>query len=162
MANIEERKTKNGETRYRVKVRIKGHPHEIASFTTKTDAKKWAAQTETAIRQGKYFGTREARRRTLGEAIDRYIADVLPRKPKSETKQKAQLEWWKGKLGAFRLCDVTPARITAERDALARETSAGNANRYAAVLSHLFSVAVKEWQWCDDTPFRKVARLKEP
>ena len=35
-------------------------------------------------------------------------------------------------------------------------------NRYLAVLSHAFTVAVREWQWCDDNPVRKVTKPQEP
>jgi integrase len=34
--------------------------------------------------------------------------------------------------------------------------------RYLAVLSHAFSVAMKEWGWVDDNPLRKVTKPKEP
>jgi integrase len=29
------------------------------------------------------------------------------------------------------------------------------------VLSHIFSIAVKEWEWIDDNPVRKVRKPKE-
>jgi integrase len=35
-------------------------------------------------------------------------------------------------------------------------------NRYLAVLSHLFTVAMKDWGWVDDTPLRKLRKPKEP
>src|SRR5205807_3794219 len=31
-----------------------------------------------------------------------------------------------------------------------------------AILSHAFTMAVREWQWCDDNPVCKVRKLKEP
>jgi integrase len=34
--------------------------------------------------------------------------------------------------------------------------------RYLAALSHCLSVAVKEYQWLDDSPMRKVSKPKEP
>jgi integrase len=34
--------------------------------------------------------------------------------------------------------------------------------RYLAVLSHVFTIAVKEYGWVDDNPFRKVVKPKEP
>jgi len=40
--------------------------------------------------------------------------------------------------------------------------SAGSVNRYLAALSHAFTVAVREWGWVDQSPVRKVDRLKEP
>jgi integrase len=31
-----------------------------------------------------------------------------------------------------------------------------------AALSHAFTIAVKEWQWVDDNPFRRVSKPREP
>jgi hypothetical protein len=82
MAVIEKRSTADGQFKYRVKVRIKGYPAQTETFDRLTDAKRWAQQTEAAIRERRYFPTAEARKHTLSELIDRYIAEVLPRKPK--------------------------------------------------------------------------------
>lgn len=48
------------------------------------------------------------------------------------------------------------------RDELARDRSPATVNRYLAVLSHAFAVAVKEWGWLDDNPLRKVTKPQEP
>ena len=67
MANIEKRISNDGKTSYRVKVRLKGFPSQSATFERLTDAKKWAQQTESAIREGRHFKTSEAKRHTLTE-----------------------------------------------------------------------------------------------
>ena len=78
MANIEKRTSSDGEISYRVKVRLKGFPSQSATFERKSDAKNWAQDTESAIREGRHFKTSEAKRHTLGELTDRYIKDILP------------------------------------------------------------------------------------
>jgi integrase len=168
MATIEKRTTENGETSYRVKVRLKGYPAQSATFQRLTDAKKWATATESAIREGRHFKTAEAKKHTFGELVDRYIKDVLPTKPKQADKQAMQLEWWKSKLGPYALADVTPALIVQCRDELAigityrgTQRSPATVVRYMAALSHAFGVAVKEWQWLEDSPMRKVKKPKE-
>lgn len=168
MATIETRTTDTGEKSYRVKVRLKGYPAQSATFTRLTDAKKWAAATESAIREGRHFKTAEAKKHTFAEMVDRYIRDVLPTKPKQADKQTMQLEWWKAKLGAYVLADVTPALIVQCRDELAKgityrgtQRSPATVVRYMAALSHAFGIAVKEWQWIEDSPIRKVKKPKE-
>src|SRR5690348_11216756 len=104
MAMIEERTDSKGKTSYRVKVRLKGYPPQTETFKRKTDALQWAQQTEAAIRTGQHFKTRESKKRTLNELIDRYIETVLPVKTKSKKyiqNQKSQLIWWKDKLGHY-------------------------------------------------------------
>lgn len=169
MAVIEKRQSEEHGTRYRVKVRLKGFPPQTATFERLTDAKRWAQQTEAAIREGRHFKTSEAKKHTLGELVDRYIREVLPRKPKSAKKQATQLLWWKSQLGAYALADVTPAMIAQRRDELAvgvtcrgKQRSPATVVRYLSALSHVFSIAVKEMGWLDDNPMRKVTKLKEP
>lgn len=52
---------------------LKGAPQVSASFARKTDARKWAQDTESAIRDGRYFKASAAHRYTLAETIDRYV-----------------------------------------------------------------------------------------
>jgi len=169
MANIEKRTNGNGDISYRVKIRIKGCPTQTATFERLTDAKDWAKITEGAIKDRRYFKNTEAKKRTLSELIDKYIEDILPKKPKSEEKQKSQLEWWKEQLGDYFLIDITSVLISEKRDTLAKEKTRFNRkyspatiNRYLAALSHALTVATNEWGWLEDSPMRKVSKNKEP
>lgn len=169
MASIKKRKDKEGNIHFHVQVRIKGYPPQHASFKRKTDADRWIQQTEAAIREGRHFKTSEAKKHTLAELIDRYIANVLPTKKKSERKQRDQLNWWKKALGTYLLSDVTPALIAERRDILlkgqtpsGKQRSPSTVVRYMAALSHAFTIAVKEWGWLEDTPMRRVSKPKEP
>ena len=180
MATITERMDGAGAKSYRVEVRLKGYPRQSATFSRKTDAKKWAQATESAIREGRHFGTVEAKRHTLAELIDRYTKDVLPtKKPKTQEPQGSQLAWWKKRIGERTLADCTPALLAEYRDILREEPiaprtedpekagpprhrSPASINRYLAVLSHAFTVAVKEYGWLDSNPVLKVTKPKEP
>ena len=168
MATIETRKRKGNQTIYRAKVRLKGHPPIEASFRRLTDAKRWVQQTEAAIREGRHFQTSAAKKHTLAEAITRYVEQVLSRKPKSTYDQSIQLAWWRDAIGSHTLANVTPALLAGQRDRLASgitvrgtQRSQATVNRYMAALSHLFTVAVKEWGWLESNPLAKVSKLKE-
>ena len=168
MANIEKRATGDGKTSYRVKIRLKGYPAQSATFERLTDAKKWAASIESAIKEGRHFKTSEAKRRTMAELIDRYIQDILPGKPKNIRIQTQQLEWWRDQIGSYALADVTPSLIAEYRDKLAAgvtvrgtQRSPATVVRYLAALSHAFTIAVTEWEWLDDSPMRKVRKPTE-
>jgi integrase len=172
MATIQTRKTQDG-TSYRVQVRLRGHPPVSASFGRKTDAKTWAQQTETAIREGRYFPTYEAKRRTLADLVDRFLEQTQAKRDAGYyATKKHLLTWWKEKLGDYTLDRCTPALIAEYRDKLLAENigdkekpeyrTPATANRFLAALSKAFSVAVKEWQWLQENPLKRVQKEKEP
>ena len=169
MAYIQERKTDDGKTHYRVQVRLRGYPTTTATFERKTDAKLWAQQTESAMHEGRHFKTAEAKKHTLSELVDRYIQNVIPTKPKNAAATTAQLQWWKSQIGHCLLSDLTPALIAEQRDKLLKGTtfkgtvrSPSTVVRYLAALSHALSIATKELGWLEDSPMRKVSKPKEP
>jgi integrase len=169
MAHIEERLDSTGQKKYRVKIKIKGSPGQSATFRRKTDAKRWAQQTEAAIRERRHFKHLEATKHTGKQMLNRYIEQVLPTKGSHRPNQKIQLEWWKSKLGDYLLADITPALIVQCRDELLgqetrlkRKRAPATVNRYLAALSHCFTIAINEWGWMEDSPMRKVRKCKEP
>ncbi len=162
MASIRKRENSRGDVSYRVEIRLKGFPAQRATFKRKTDAKRWAQQTESAIREGRHFKTTEARKHTVADLIDRYIETVLPAKPKSYTKQKMQLEWWREAIGVYTVADISPGLIAEARDKLALGRGPATVVRYMAALSHAFTKAVREWEWLEHNPMSRVERPKEP
>jgi len=169
MAQIRERIKKNGKKSYFVRIRMKGKPEATASFERLTDARLWASSTETEIREGRYTKSTEAQRHTLSDLVDRYIRDVLPRKPKIRAEYTLQLKWWANQIGDVLLSDLTPSLISEHRDLLCckitnRKSIISNSrvNRYMSALSSTISTAVREWEWMEDNPLRKISKLKEP
>jgi integrase len=173
MATISKRVSKDNLVSYQAKVRLKGYPVQSATFSRKTDAQRWVQDTESAIRDGRYFKTSEAKRHTLADLIDRYIENVLPCKGsnlKQQKNQKMQLLEWKDRIGERVLADVTPALLAETRDAMlhvpignqGKTRSGATVARYMAILSHAFTIAVNEWSWLDDSPMRKVKKPSEP
>src|SRR5690606_8248952 len=78
-------------------------------------------------------------------------------------KQTAQLIWWKEQIGNRLLSDVTTPMIVEIRDRFCtgityrkEKRSPATVNRYLAVLSHAFSVAVNEWQWLTESPIKRL------
>ena len=179
MANIQEVTGKNGAVKYRVLVRLKGCDPQSATFKRITDAKKWAQDTESAIRDGRHFKTAEAKRHTVSDMIDRYIKDVVSGK-KSASDSTQQLLYWRGQIGSKLLSALTAPLIVGIRDCLKKEpyyttrkTSDGivrterlrsdaTVNRYLAALSHCMTTAVTQWGWMESNPMKTVTKAKEP
>jgi len=169
MAAIEKRTASDGSTSYRVKIRLRGHPVQSATFPSLSKAKQWAASTEAAIREGRYFQTAEAKRHTLAEAIARYEREKLGTMRAKEAR-KQHLDWWASELGALSLADITPAIIKERLGRLAdtpsertgKLRSASTLNHYRQALASVMTEAVKEWEWLDASPMVKVAKKTEP
>jgi hypothetical protein len=123
MAALEERRNKDGAVTYRVKIRREGYPNLSKTFKRKTDAIKFSHQAESEINQGSQLINNEATKKTLADAIDRYIKTILPKKPKSHIKQTAQLYWWKKHIGRLKLAQVSPLVLGEFRDVLLSEST---------------------------------------
>lgn len=163
MATIRERTNSKGEAVYHVQVRLKGRPTQTATFRRLTDARRWTQRVESDLREGRHFPGTAAKKHTVDDLIGRYHKTVLPYKRYSTTRnQVKQLDWWQQRIGHLRLADVTPALLSGERDELLQTRSPATVTRYMAVLGHAFTIAMKEWQWVEDTPFRRVSTPKEP
>ncbi|MDR1826563.1 MAG: site-specific integrase, partial [Rickettsiales bacterium] len=169
MASIEKRIGKNGDISYRALVRVKGFPTQCQTFLAKKKADEWAERTEISIKDGLHLAVVESRRRTLGEAIDRYIKDVLPTKHRVDKETIRQLAVWKELLGGYALIAVKPDIIKkAWADIAERETPKGRKktpatlNRYMASLSVVFTYAYKGLEWIDANPIEKINKFQEP
>ena len=114
MSTIDRRISPEGAVRYRVRVRLSGAHTISKTFQRKTDAQKWAQKTEVAIRQDQYAIYPMSRRKTLADLIDRYVVEVLPRKPKAIVVQKRQLAIWRKGLGHLLIADIAPANHLTE------------------------------------------------
>lgn len=136
------------------------------SFPKLREAREWAAREERELRLRELPAEGQAPRRTAGEMIDAYVRNVLEHKTDSvdfKRAQRTQFAWWKAKIGATPLSEVTPAVVSAMQYEL-RAGGRGNStvNRYLSALSHCFTVAVKQWRWAESNPVSAVLRFPEP
>jgi len=164
---IDKRPHKDGIVSHRARVRIKGHPVIIQSFSSKTLAIKWKRDTESAVEQGKYAYDKPGSKNTLAELIDRYIERVLPSKPKNARNVRQHLLWWKQELGHYLLSDVKPSLVAQKRDELLSGLtykgtirSSTTVVRYLASLSLAFAIEVKDWEWIQENPVMKISKPK--
>jgi integrase len=184
LATIRERVRRDGKPIYNVQVRVAGYTSQTRSFTSKSEARKWAKVEEAKIIEGRAFRGAEAHRRTLCEAVDQYVTEKMPTL-RSQNMHSSALAWWKARLGTRKLVDITAAVIVRERAALLRERyvranpdskrttleegeaprefarTAATANRYVAVLSSLLSATRREWHWIAHNPCEEIERLPE-
>jgi integrase len=169
MASIETRKSAKGAT-YRVKVRLEGGPPVTRTFTRLAAAKAWAAETETAIRNGLYAA---GSGRTLAAAIDAFLTSELTAK-KDQRILRGRVVWWR-RLGKVRLRDLTAYHIADRLSELERvpqppkkpggiqrPRTPATINRYRAAISTVLTWAEKQSPpWINANPARKTQHRPE-
>jgi len=164
MASVDTYTTNKGQTVYRVRIRRQGKA-QTRIFLTKKDATHWAQQQEGLLLAGLAGIPQKRQSHTLGEAFSRYQQNILPRKKASTARsQRHLIPFLLKTLGAStRLEDITPTHLRKLCDALkAKGNSPATVVRNLALLSHLFSIAIKEWEWIDGNPCRLVTKPREP
>jgi integrase len=170
VANIRKRKGVRG-TKYQVQVRLAGAEPQTKTFDTREEAIAWGRSMEGQLQRHRARGTKGGH--TLSEAIDRYLNEVLPQKKPSTRRTGGDLlRWWYDNHGDLRLDEITPPFLTKVRASLAagssrryksiKKLSPATVNRHLAALSHVLTVASREWEWIPDNPCRRVAKLREP
>ena len=163
MATITKRQTADGKPYYTAQIRLKGYPAQTATFPRITDAKKWVQDTESAIREGRHFKTAEAKKHTVDEMIDRYLSGAKLTKVQDDH-TGLHLRRWKDEIGYMLLADVNADAITLIKEKLLNEEFRGKPRspttvlRYMASLSTVFTTAVRDWAWLEDSPMKNIKK----
>jgi integrase len=142
MATIEQRP--NGT--WRAKIRKKGYPSLSASFDTKADAQRWSAEIEGDMSRKRFVDTREAEATTVAEALQRYAREISAQKKGARQELTRIKTWAEGKYGTKSLAELRSSDLADYRDArLAEGVSTNTVRLSLALISHLYTVAIKDW-----------------
>lgn len=171
MATIEKRERKKGVV-YQVDVRVAGYPRQKKSFKRLTDAKAWAAKTESDIKSGQFQPiSAQSKRKTFADVVDRYESEVLPNLAEStQRSSRTALRYWRSKLGAYSLHFITTeqlSKLMGELAATPDERGLGEKTKpksrrtlkyYRDALDMLFKKACS-WKWLGINPMDGVERV---
>lgn len=129
-------------------IRKSGWPSTTKTFRTKTDAKDWARSTEDAIVRGLHIDRAPAEKITLEKAVDRYLQEVTPsKKPSTQVAEQRKAKQIVNRLGKYALAAITSDLVAQYRDKRLEEGKSATTIRLElAFLSHLFTIAIKEWR----------------
>ncbi len=138
-------------------VRRKGHPQQSKTFPSHSDAEKWARDIENQIDRGIFVPREEAERTTLHEALERYAKEVSAGK-KGKTQEIYRIKAWQSeKLATRTLASLKQADFAKWRDdRLEAGVAPATVRLDLAVISHLFTIAVKEWGLHLENPIKRI------
>lgn len=140
MATIRERAG-----RWQVIVKRKGYPQQSKTFDLRKDAEKWGRQQERQMDAGQWVDRTEAEQTTLAKLFDRYAREISSTKRGKDAELYRIEQFKRSDLAKYSPAAVTGQLISAWRDARLGEVSSGTVLREMQLLSHLFSVAMREW-----------------
>lgn len=142
MASIYRNRSGNWECR----IRRRGYAAQIATFDSKSDAERWARQTESEIDAGRFVSRTEAERTTFGEALARYEREVLPSLRGRAQDASIVRRLKKIPLAARPLALVRSADLAAYSAMLEAAGCAGNTIRiHLGLISRVFEAAKRRW-----------------
>ena len=132
---------------WQAKVRRKGYEPISRTFDTKAKAERWARDVEAEMDRGIYVDRTEAERTSLKEALERYEREVTPKKKGASQERHRIAKWLRDPLALRPLASLRGADMATWRD---RQLEAGasptTVRNDLALISHLFTIASKEWR----------------
>lgn len=138
--------------RYQVRVRLAGQPTRTKTFRTKTEARTWAreqeARSDPEIKQAI----------TLAGALQRYSAEITPTKRGAERELRRVRELVRRPIGTRCLTTLRGCDIAQYRDLRLMEVGPSTVQKELALISHVFSIARKEWSMLLGNPVSDVRK----
>lgn len=128
-------------------IRRTGNPTVAKSFRVKRDAENWARKTEDEIIRGIFISQSHSEKTSIAKALERYLKEVTPTKKPSTQKPEIRREKILSRhLGQYSLASLGAEHVAQYRDnRLAEGISNSSVRLELALLSHLYTIAIKEW-----------------
>ena len=154
--------TKTPSNTWKAMIRKRGWPTTIKTFRTKRDAQDWARRTEDEMVRGVYIDRAGSDRLLLRHALDRYLREVSSTKRATTSyAERHKAKALKESLGDYSLAAITPDLVAQYRDERLEAGKSNNTVRLElALLSHLFTIAIKEWRV--GLFYNPVANIRKP
>jgi len=144
-----------------VQVRRKGHASISRTFNSRTEGERWALTIESGMGVGTYVDNRETLTTSLSECLDRYATEIIPQK-KGAARDMYRVNLWKGdKLATKGIGTIKQTDVALWRDArIASGKSGSTVTKDLALLSHVFTIAIKEWGFPLTNPVLMIRKPK--
>ena len=156
MAYIRRRKGK-----WQSVVRLVGYPTRTQSFSLKNDAVSWGKQIELDI-QRDLHNLKKMGYPTFQECLERYRDEIIISKRSREMESKLVKYILNEKFVVFRLNKIDSSMIAAYRDRELKYLKSSSVNRRLAIISHMYSIALKEWGYNVNNPVLNIRRPVNP
>ncbi len=149
--------------KWQVLIRRKGHPHIAKSFTSYSDATKYAQESESNIAKGLFADLSEANQTTLRDTLRRYRDEVTVSKKGAQQETYKINKLMRNKICNYSLARLTPNKIAKLRNELSLSSAPATVNKYLTLISVAVNTAKNEWGvHLPLNPCAKIKRMEEP
>ena len=135
-----------------------------AETTDKKTAQKIYHKVMTELAEGKYFKKPIGANKEVKEMIEQYLErHSKPNKaPSTYENNLVYAKCFIGFLGDMMVCDVTPNDVAEYKKMRRSKGIKGiTLNNELRFLSHVFKIAINDWEWLEKNPLDKVSRDTE-
>ncbi|MDR2161667.1 MAG: site-specific integrase [Desulfovibrio sp.] len=137
---------KRGDLQWEARIRRKGYPVTCKTFNTKADAEKWSRDVEGEMDRSIFVSRVEAENTTLKEALERFVAEYVPRYKHPDVQRYTAGGLMKRKISSRFLAAIRAKDIAAYIQERENEGMSGNTIRLdLALLSRLYNIARTSW-----------------
>ena len=110
---------------------------------------------------GKYVDTRESMSTTLLECLDRYASEVVPNKKGADRDMYRVNMWRRDNLASKGIGAIRQVDVAKWRDArIASGIAPSTVTKDLTLLSHIFTIAAKEWRFPITKPVLSIHKPK--
>lgn len=142
MATIDQR----GKRSWRARVRLPGYKLKTRTFDTRAQAEIWAERIERELHIGNDTIPNVAAEPTLAEALERYEREITKDKKSHEQERRRIAQWCRRPLSKLKLSKLSPQHfVTFRNERINAGTKRSTVRLDLALISHLFTIARKEW-----------------
>ena len=147
---------------WQARVKRDGFPDQVKSFEAKAEAERWARSVESEMDRGGYSSPSKAQKTTLGDLIQRYMAEVLP-SMKGAYEDAIRLKAiCRRPICKNSIASLTPAKIAEYRDLRLKEVAPGTVVRELAYFSSIINHGRREWGIHANNPVALVRKPTQP
>lgn len=150
-----------GPHQFQAQVRRAGMKSISKTFKTWLEAEMWRLQTELAIKNGTWVDPREkSAQLSFSDALGKYERTVTIKKKgqRQELSRIKQLK--KNPLSAMAIDEITSADVSTFRDKRSLTVAPSTVLKEMALISHVFTVAIKDWGMKLENPVKNTRKPK--
>ena len=142
-------------------IRVKGKPPTTKTFLIKKDAKLWGKKTELHFFREDY-DIQKSDYPLFKECLERYRDEVVIRKRSRIMETKLISYLLKESFVNYKLNFVDSRVVALYRDRALKTLKPSSVRRRLAILSHMYTIAKKEWGYKLENPVLNIRKPKSP